>query len=136
MQFLTWNVGGLTPENTLQLLGDLRKERIHPFSEPFVALLQEVIVDEGKLNFEKGNLQMIAGKQQHEWRGTAIVHTDDFQHSRTKLLAAGICCTLQSGDLRLAVLSGHMPHHATISQRRRKSSTRGTNSSPKNPKAS
>ncbi|CAE7750768.1 unnamed protein product [Symbiodinium necroappetens] len=114
MQFLTWNVGGLTPESALQLLGDLRKERIHPFAEPFVALLQEVIVDEGKLNYEKGNLQMIAGKQKNEWRGTAIVHTDDFQHSRTKLLLAGTCCTLQCGDLRLVVVSGHMPHHATI----------------------
>ena len=114
MQFLTWNVGGLTPESALQLLGDLRKERIHPFAEPFVALLQEVIVDEGKLNYEKGNLQMIAGKQKNEWRGTAIVHTDDFQHGRTKLLLAGTCCTLQCGDLRLVVVSGHMPHHATI----------------------
>ncbi|OLP90095.1 Retrovirus-related Pol polyprotein from type-1 retrotransposable element R2 [Symbiodinium microadriaticum] len=114
LQVLTWNVGGLTPENALQLLGDLREERIHPFAEPFVALLQEVIVDEGKLNFEKGDLQMIAGKRSGDWRGTAIVHTTHCEHSRTKLLMAGLCCTLQCGKLRMVALTGHMPHHATI----------------------
>ncbi|CAE7513376.1 pol [Symbiodinium necroappetens] len=40
--------------------------------------LKQVIVDEGKLNFEKGNLQMIAGRSDHEpilvpLRGPAIV---------------------------------------------------------------
>ncbi|CAE7190571.1 NSNH, partial [Symbiodinium necroappetens] len=57
-KILTWNVGGLSPDKALQLLEDLRKERIHPFSDPFVVLLQEVIVDEGKLNFEKGELML------------------------------------------------------------------------------
>ena len=114
MHVITWNVGGLKPEAVLQLLGDLRKERIHPFDEPFVALLQEVIVDDGKTVLEQGDLQMIAGKQAAEWRGTGIVHTADFQHSRNKLLKAGMCTTLQMGDLRFLALSGHLPHHATI----------------------
>ncbi|CAE7256937.1 unnamed protein product, partial [Symbiodinium necroappetens] len=63
MHVFTWNVGGLTPDDALRLLGDFRKERIHPFDEPCVALLQEVIVDDGKTEYEKGDLQMIAGKQ-------------------------------------------------------------------------
>ena len=114
MHVITWNVGGLTPDAALRLLGDFRKERIHPFEEPFVALLQEVIVDDGKTVLEQGDLQMIAGKQAAEWRGTGIVHTADFQRSRNKLLKAGTCTTLQLGDLRFLALSGHLPHHATI----------------------
>ena len=72
MHVITWNVGGLKPEAVLRLLGDLRNGRIHPFDEPFVALLQEVIVDDGKTVLEQGDLQMIAGKQAAEWRGTGI----------------------------------------------------------------
>ena len=114
MHVFTWNVGGLTPDDALRLLGDFRKERIHPFDEPCVALLQEVIVDDGKTEYEKGDLQMIAGKQATEWRGTAIVHSAEYRHSRNKLLKTGICTTLRQGNLRFLALSGHLPHHATL----------------------
>ena len=114
MHAITWNVGGLTPTAALQLLGDLRKERIWPFSEPLVTCLQEIIVDEGKFEFESGDFQMYAGKLQGEWRGTAIAHDSLLQHSRSKLLKAGTCCTLASGKFSMMVLSGHVPHHATL----------------------
>ena len=114
MHALAWNVGGLTPETALQLLGDLRKERIWPFENAFAVCLQEIIIEEGKHEFEKGDLHMFAGKVQDEWRGTAIVHTNSFQHGRTKLLKAGTCCTLTAGSFSFRVLSGHLPHHATL----------------------
>ena len=78
--------------------------------------LQEIIVSEGKHEFEKGDLQLYTGKLQDEWRGTAILYTDSFQLSQAKLLKAGTCCTLRAGKFCLKVLSGHLPHHATVAE--------------------
>ncbi|CAE7712228.1 pol [Symbiodinium sp. CCMP2592] len=111
---VTWNVGGLTPLRALQLLRDLRKERIHPFHESFVLLLQEIVVDEGKHTHELDDIQMIAGKRTDDWRGTAIAHTADMQHNRHKLLDHANCAVICMNKLRVTVTSGHIPHHCTV----------------------
>ena len=113
---LTWNVGGLTIDKALQLLRDLRKERIQSFDSAFILCLQEIIMDTGKAVQEQDDLQCICGKQETDWRGTGIVHTSHFKHSRNKLLQSGYSCCLVLGELRLTVVSGHLPRHATIAE--------------------
>ena len=67
---------------------------------------------------ENGDLQLVAGKQNHkdDWRGTGIVHTMHWAHSRNKLLRCGFTTTLQSSSMRVCVVAGHLPHHATIAE--------------------
>ena len=114
MHVFSWNVGGLTPAVALRLLRDLRKERIHPLEAAFAVCLQEVIVDKGQTVFEHDDIQMVAGKLEEEWRGTAIAHTDDLWHTRAKLLKAGLSCVLHDDNIRFVVASGHLPHHSTV----------------------
>ena len=70
MHVLTWNVGGLAPDQVLQLLCDLCHERIRPFHLNFVLLLQEVIVTTGKHESEKDDVHFFAGKHDSDWCGT------------------------------------------------------------------
>ena len=93
MHAITRNLGGLTPAGALRLLRDFRKERIQPYSSAFVACLQEVIVENGKTEYEQREIQMVAGKQEHEWRGTAVAHSSEFQHCRVN------SCKLDSAAL-------------------------------------
>ena len=112
LHVVTWNLGGLTIEKTLNLLLNMRRGRIHPFDADFVVFLQEIITEPGKAQSEKDDVQIAAGKQPEEWRGTAIAHTSTVSHSQTKLLQ----CGLAWGDQRFVGISGHLPHHATIVQ--------------------
>ncbi|CAE7918081.1 unnamed protein product [Symbiodinium necroappetens] len=114
MHVVTWNVGGLTIDKLLKLLCDLRKERIRPFDSAFVLCLQEIIMDKGKAVQEQDDLQCVCGRQDEDWRGTGIVHTSQFKHSRNKLLRSGFSTCLSVGELRFTVVSGHLPHHATM----------------------
>ena len=109
-------MGGLTVEKILALLCNMRRGRIHLFDADFVVFLQEIILEPGKAQLEKDDIQISAGKQAEEWRGTAIAHTSSLRHSQTKLLQCGMACTLQWGEQRFVGLSGHLPHHATILQ--------------------
>ena len=115
MHAITWNVGGLAPEAIL-LLQDLQRERIHPFDQTFVVLLQEVIIDVGKHEAEKGNVQLFAAKQTGDWRGTGIAHTNNLVRSRPKLLPCGTCCRLTAANTSFLTMSGHLPHHATLAE--------------------
>ena len=116
MHAITWNVGGLAPDAILLLLQDLQRERIHPFNQTFVVLLQEVIIDVGKHEAENGNVQLLSGKQTGDWRGTGIAHTNNLVRSRPKLLQCGTCCRLTATGTPFLAMSGHLPHHATLAE--------------------
>ena len=116
MHVLTWNVGGLSPDRILQLLCDLRSERIQPFFASFVICLQEVITEAGKHTLERQDIQLVFGKQESEWRGTGIAHTADLSHCQHKMLSCGSSAIIRGDNLRMTVLSGHIPHHATVSE--------------------
>ena len=109
---ITWNVGGLPQDRVLQLLCDLRNDRIHLFCKSFVLCLEEVITETGKFTYERQDIQLICGKQDSDWRGTGIAHTSDLQHYRHRQLKCGTSTSIGLDDMRLRVLSGHMPHHA------------------------
>ena len=113
---LTWNVGGLSPDRALELLCDLRSERIQPFYASFVICLQEVITETGKYTLERQDIQLVFGKQESEWRGTGIAHTADLSHCQYKMLRCGSSAIIRCDNLRTTVLSGHVPHHATVSE--------------------
>ena len=116
LHVLTWNVGGLSPDRALELLCDLRSERIQPFYASFVICLQEVITETGKYTLEKQDIQLVFGKQESEWRGTGIAHTADLSHYQHKMLRCGSSAIVRHGNLRMTILSGHVPHHATTSE--------------------
>ena len=113
---LSWNVGGLTSAKALEVILALRRERIHPFANTLVVLLQEIICDPGKFHSELGELQMLFGKGTEDWRGNAVVHTANLRHSRGKVLPSAVSCILTSEELRFNAVSLHIPHHATLSQ--------------------
>ncbi|CAE7308075.1 unnamed protein product [Symbiodinium sp. CCMP2592] len=75
----------------------------------------EVICDTGKFHATLDELQMLYGRREEDWRGTAIVHTSNLQHTRGKILPCSISCTLTSSEFRIGVFSIHIPHHATLS---------------------
>eukprot|EP00439_Symbiodinium_sp_Y106_P034658 s5604_g4.t1 len=91
-------------------------ERIQPFHLNFVLLLQEVMVATGKHESEKADVQIFAGKQDSDWRGTGIAHATCMGRSRNKLLQCGTGCLLSDDTNKLYVMSGHIPHHATLLQ--------------------
>ena len=94
----------------------LRRGGLHPFQQTLVVLLQEVICDAGKYRSELSELQMIFGKVSEDWRGNAVVHTTNLQHTRGKVLPSAITCVLSCDELRFSAISLHIPHHATLSQ--------------------
>ena len=73
-------------------------------------------MEPGKGQSGKEAIQIAAGKQAEEWRGTAIRHSSAVTHSQTKLLRCGLSCLLQWSNQRFVRISGHLPHHATIVQ--------------------
>ena len=87
-----------------------------PIDTDFVVFLQEVIMEPGKAQSEKDDIQLTAGKQAEEWRGTAIAHNSGIVHSQTKLLRCGISCLPQWSGQRIVGVAGHLPHHATMVQ--------------------
>ena len=70
----------------------------------------------GKHTFEKQDIQLVCGRQESEWRGTGIAHTADLSHCQHKMLSCGSSAIIRRDDLRITVLSGHIPHHATVSE--------------------
>ena len=56
----TWNLGGLTTIETLNLLLNMRRGRIHPFEADFVVFLQAIIMESGAQS-EKDDVQKAAG---------------------------------------------------------------------------
>ncbi|CAE7557635.1 unnamed protein product [Symbiodinium sp. CCMP2592] len=115
LHVLSWNVGGLTSAKVLDVLLALRRHRIQPFSGSLIVLIQEVICETGKQHAALDDLQMIFGKRSEDWRGNAVVHTANMQHTRGKILHGALSCTLTSLDFRLGAFSVHIPHHATLS---------------------
>ena len=70
---ISWNVGGLTAENALEVLESFRGDE--QLQNIGVALLQEVILRPGILHRESDNWSMVASKQTTEWRGVGVAHT-------------------------------------------------------------
>ncbi|CAE7492290.1 unnamed protein product [Symbiodinium sp. CCMP2592] len=110
----TWNVGGLTANGTLDLLRSFGGAKhlcmLHAI------MLQEVITKPGKFFLEGHGWKLVYGKKEGEFRGEAIAfRTAVATHTQTNVTNGGIGTVLRmhTGD-RWGLLSGHIPHHATI----------------------
>eukprot|EP00439_Symbiodinium_sp_Y106_P029447 s3659_g3.t1 len=110
----TWNVGGLTADGTLDLLctfgGAKHLCMLH------AVMLQEVITAAGKFFKEKKGWKLVYGKREGEFRGEPIAfRTAVTTHSQTTVTNHAVTTVLRmhTGE-RWGMLSGHMPHHATI----------------------
>ena len=113
----TWNVGGLTAQNVLELTksfaGDRDLEKLQ------VLMLQEVIVEPGVQFLEEQGWTMVCDKNLRDWRGTAIAfRSTAAKHTNSALLPGGIATTLTQANPKQSTryISGHIPHHATIAQ--------------------
>ena len=56
------------------------------------------------------------GKSEGEFRGEGVAHRSTHRHQHTTVTTAGIATTLITQHTSIRVLSGHIPHHATIPQ--------------------
>ncbi|CAE7902661.1 unnamed protein product, partial [Symbiodinium microadriaticum] len=92
----------------------------HPeLSLMHVLLLQEIVTEPGVAFHEDHGWVIVYGKNEGDWRGTAIAYrSTGHRHANTKLLQGGIATSLtdQRGKKSVRYLSGHIPHHATIAQ--------------------
>ena len=80
-------------------------------------MLQEIITDAGAKHLESDHWQIVYGKIEGEFRGEGVAHRCEHKHQQTTVapgaILTTICVTVRA---RLRVLSGHIPHHATIPQ--------------------
>ncbi|CAE7319888.1 unnamed protein product [Symbiodinium sp. CCMP2456] len=117
MRVATWNVGGLTAQNALDLpklfVGHSRLDAVH------VLVLQEIICEAGIHFHEQNGWVLVHGKNEGDWRGTGVAYKSaEHGHTNTKLLPAGLATTLaaKGGKRGIRFLAGHIPHHSTIAQ--------------------
>ena len=110
-------MGGLSAQDALELVRDFAG---HPeLSLMHVLLLQEIVTEPGVAFHEDHGWVIVYGKNEGDWRGTAIAYrSTGHRHANTKLLQGGIATSLtdQRGKKSVRYLSGHIPHHATIAQ--------------------
>ena len=111
---LTWNVGGLSANRVLEVLEHFREspelQHVH-----FV-MLQEIITEAGSFHAESQQCQLVFGKCEGEFRGEGVAHRTTHKHQHTVVNTAGIATTLVTQRTTIRVLSGHIPHRATIPQ--------------------
>ncbi|CAE7277276.1 unnamed protein product [Symbiodinium sp. CCMP2592] len=113
----TWNLGGLTPSKTLEvLLPAIRGAP--PLHKVDVWCFQEVVVPEGIKYDADRNWRMVSGKTDRDWRGVAVAfRTSLGTHSRTSLSRAALStCIVNGGNILCGAASYHLPHHATVDQ--------------------
>ena len=117
----TWNVGGLTAANALEMLRTFGGNKV--LSSVSVVLLQEVITNHYEVITEVGRhfasddaWTLVHGKMEGEWRGEGVAFRNNLgKHSRTRVMRAGVATVLciTSGK-KWGLLSAHVPHHATM----------------------
>ncbi|CAE7027707.1 unnamed protein product [Symbiodinium sp. CCMP2592] len=108
----TWNVGGLDILRCAQLLDDMAGQTaLRPTG---ILLLQEIVVPDPGIQYHV----TIYGKLENDWRGEGIAYEGDLgNHERSCCMPGAIATTVKLHEgQRLGLLSGHIPHHATIQQ--------------------
>ncbi|CAE7466882.1 TTLL6, partial [Symbiodinium microadriaticum] len=114
----TWNVGGLTAQNVLELTKSFAGDR--DLETLQVLMMQEVIAEPGLQFLEDHGWTLVFGKNSRDWRGTAIAfRSSTAKHTNSTLLPGGIATTLTQSTTRQQAtryIAGHIPHHATIAQ--------------------
>ena len=115
LQFLSWNVVGVTAKNMLDILEDFRGSR--ELSSTDAVLVQEIITEPGLFHDESEHWQIVYGKCDGEFRGEAIAHrATHFSHHQSQCILGAVATTikLRQTSASFRTLAGHIPHHATI----------------------
>ncbi|CAE7730219.1 unnamed protein product, partial [Symbiodinium sp. CCMP2456] len=112
----TWNVGGLSAANALEMLQALGGN--NELSRVQVFLLQEIITDEGRFFAANRTWTLAFGKAEGEWRGEGVAwHTTLGKHAGTLVMEGGVALTLTTAEgNKWGLLSAHVPHHATLAR--------------------
>ena len=111
-ELLTWNVGGLTADKVLEVLEHFRGSTELQNME--VVMLQEIITSAGSFHSESQHWQIVFGKCEGEFRGEGVAHRTTYKHQRTVVMPGRVATTVVLQRRHIRVLSGHIPHHATI----------------------
>ena len=109
-----WNLGGMTPLKVLDFLHNFGGH--HELSTVVLTHIQEIIVDVGIFFEESDKWTLLAGKKTDEWRGTAIAFRSTYTHAHSSLHLRGCSLVLSNGKHKWGVISGHIPHDATIDE--------------------
>ncbi|CAE7250880.1 unnamed protein product [Symbiodinium sp. KB8] len=107
-------VGGMTPPMVLTFLDSFRGHA--QLSRVVLVHIQEIIVEVGRFFDDNGNWILLAGKKAGEWRGTAVAFKSTFSHSSATVHQRACSVILTDDENTLGVLSGHIPHHATVDE--------------------
>ena len=110
----TWNLGGMTPPKVLTFLDNFRGHA--QLSRVVLVYIQEIIVEVGRFFDDNGNWTLLAGKKAGEWRGTAVAFKSTFAHSAGTVHHRACSVVLSDGKNTMGVISGHIPHHATVEE--------------------
>ena len=109
----TWNVGGLSAANALEMLQAIGGNKA--LSSVQVFLFQEIVTEPGKYYAHNHVWKLAFGKQEGEWRGEGVAfrkHTAT--HTNTQVMTGGVAIVLRSTlGHKWGALSAHVPHHAT-----------------------
>ena len=116
LHMATWNLGGMSPEVTLDLLTNFRGEK--PLARLQIVFLQE-ITTKGGLNFlDNDTWMLVHGKLQCEWRGCGVAFRKTLGlHFSSQLCLASCSTCLRFHDSKVAgLISGHLSHRFTIAE--------------------
>ena len=82
-----------------------------------VILVQEIICEPGVHHAENDHWQLVYGKEPGEFRGEGIAHTVAYRHHHSTVVPAAAITQIRAkhSPLVFTTVSGHIPHHATIS---------------------
>ncbi|CAE7238934.1 unnamed protein product [Symbiodinium sp. CCMP2592] len=83
-----------------------------------VLLLQEIVTPEPGIQYHvTKHWHIIYGRQANEWRGEGIAYQSDLgAHERSCCVPGGVATSLVLERGKVGLLSGHIPHHATVQQ--------------------
>ena len=112
----TWNVGGLSAANALEMLQAIGGNKA--VSSVQVFLFQEIVPDAGKFFAHNREWKLAFGKQEGEWRGEGWPSAGTQQHTPIHKSWPGgwRWCFAPRRGRKWGALSAHVPHHATTAR--------------------
>ena len=116
LHFAAWNIGGMSPEATLDFLSGFRGEK--SLACLCIVFLQEITTQGGPHFLDNETWMLIHGKQQSGWRGCGVAYRKTLgvhQNSHLRLAACTTCLKFHNHKA-IGLISGHISHKFTIAE--------------------
>ncbi|CAE7757182.1 sac1, partial [Symbiodinium microadriaticum] len=105
---------GGTPPKVLDFLTNFGGHAA--LSQVVLVHIQAIIVDVGIAFAENDAWTLVAGKKAGEWRGRAIAFRSSYTHTATTIHHRACSVVISDGKHKWGIISGHIPHHATLDE--------------------